>query len=81
LGSRATRGMRVRLSKMIMLAKQRLSTTMCASEGTVTCFRGVGLHAAARAFGPHVVVHHESLRIWIKKALVECVGPEESRRR
>jgi transposase len=27
------------------------------------------VHAAARAFGPHVVVHHETLRIWIKKAL------------
>lgn len=32
-------------------------------------------YAAARAIGPMVDVHHETLRIWIKKALAEGTRP------
>ncbi len=35
-------------------------------------------YAAARAIGPMVDVHHETLRLWIKKALEQAPSPSVS---
>ncbi len=35
-------------------------------------------YAAARAIGPKVDVHHETLRLWIKKALEQAPSPSVS---